>query len=77
MRRVIRISGGKFCLAALVVGYAFLAGLKKFFAANASILGVLGQAMGEKSRAVLDAADKWLAALDAQEQYGATPSLTE
>jgi hypothetical protein len=33
--------------------------------------------MGEKSRAVLDAADKWLAAIDAQEQYGTTPSLAE
>jgi hypothetical protein len=33
--------------------------------------------MGEKSRAVLDAADKWLAAIDTQELYGATPSLEE
>jgi hypothetical protein len=33
--------------------------------------------MGEKSRAVLNAADQWLAAVDAQEQYGATPSLAE
>jgi hypothetical protein len=33
--------------------------------------------MGEKSRAVLNAADQWLAAVDAQEQYGATPSVAE
>ena len=33
--------------------------------------------MGENSRAVLDAAEEWLAALDAQELYGATPSLEE
>jgi hypothetical protein len=33
--------------------------------------------MGEKSNAVLDAADKWLATIDAQELYGATPSLEE
>ena len=33
--------------------------------------------MGENFRAVLDAADEWLAALDAQELYGATPSLEE
>jgi hypothetical protein len=33
--------------------------------------------MDEKFRAVLDAADKWLAAIDAQELYGATPSVAE
>ena len=33
--------------------------------------------MGEKSRAVLDAADMWLAALDAMELLGKTPSLRE
>jgi hypothetical protein len=33
--------------------------------------------MGEKSRAVLDAADRWLAAIDAQQLYGATQSLEE
>jgi len=33
--------------------------------------------MGDKSRAVLDAADQWLAAVDARKLYGATPSLEE
>ena len=35
------------------------------------------RAMGDKSRAVLDAADQWLAAVDARKLYGATPSLEE
>jgi hypothetical protein len=33
--------------------------------------------MGEKSRAVLDAADMWLAALDTMELFGKTQSLQE
>ncbi len=33
--------------------------------------------MGEKSRAVLDAADVWLAAIETQDLLGETPSLQE
>ena len=33
--------------------------------------------MGERSRAVLDAADMWLATLDEMELLGETPSLEE
>lgn len=33
--------------------------------------------MSETSRAVLDAADIWLAAIEAQEIFGKTPSLEE
>jgi hypothetical protein len=33
--------------------------------------------MGEKSRAVLDAADLWLAAIETQELVGKTPSSQE
>src|SRR5438105_470077 len=36
-----------------------------------------GQEMGEKSRGVLDAADEWLAAIETQDLFGATPSLEQ